>query len=122
MGRSAHDKRTAFSILKAAGYVATPSPTNDPVTRRDALRAFLLRTNGFLINPSCTRLVEALSGAFGYKRLPDGTFSDQALKNNVSHVAESAEYGAIHARLPHANHTRKREKSVVGAVKEFFYG
>lgn len=122
-GRSALDKRTPFSVLKKAGFVAYPAATNDPVQRRDALRAFLLRTNGYLMNSHCTRLDDALSGAFGYKRKPDGTFSDQAEKNEESHVAEAAEYLALAVRYPQArNRAMGKKKQTTAIAPEYYYG
>lgn len=136
-GRSSLDKRTSFQLLRNAKLNAFPSPTNDPVQRRDALRAFLLRNQGFSMNGSCKRLESALAGAFGYKRRPDGSFSDQAEKNKESHVAEACEYLAIAARHPNlltnfsvksntAAEMSGRGRSVLGQLydnaKDYFYG
>lgn len=112
MGRSALDKRTGFQILKEAGYAAVPSPTNDPIIRRDALRHFLLRTNGFRVASTAKRLVDGLAGAFGYRRKPDGSYSEQAIKNNISHTCEAAEYLAILVRIPNAESRLLRGTSV----------
>lgn len=122
MGRSSLDKRTAFTILKTAGFFAFPSPTNDPVTRRDAVRGFLTRTNGFMMNPECKRLEAALGGAFGYKRRPDGTYSDVAEKNNESHVAEALEYLAVAARMPVSKHRKVPDGTVQDRGVTYFYG
>lgn len=119
-GRSAIDKRSSFDVLRQAGLAAMPSPTNDPVVRRDSLRAFMVRTNGFLVNPQCKRLIEGLSGGFGYKRRPDNTFMETAMKNLFSHVCEAAEYLAVFARLPAHNHTQAR--TVAAPQRGYFYG
>ena len=127
--RSAIDKRTAFGVLRSRGFTALPVMTNDPVTRRDALRAFLTRTRGFMSTNRALRVVEGLSGAVGYKRRPDGTFSDVIAKTAFSHTVEALEYAALMYRTPHlmaeAERMYKRvvrPKESKTAVPSFFYG
>ena len=96
--RSQHDKRTSFNVLKSRNLEAYPAVTNNFVARRDAVRAFLLRANGFLVTNSCTRLIEGMGGAYGYKELADGTFDEKADKNNWSHICDAIQYLALYVR------------------------
>lgn len=98
--RSGLDKRTAFQILQAANINATMATTNDFNTRRDAVASFLTRNEGFgIVAKDCPRLLKALEGAYGYKKKPDGTFSDAADKNIYSHVADALQYAAMFCRF-----------------------
>ena len=121
-GRSSLDKRTPFMVLKAKGFTAFPAPTNALVLRRDAMKGFMERVDGLMINPQCERLVEGMSGAFGYKRMPDGTYSNEVIKNVHSHINESAEYLALRVRTPQYGKERLRKANAAQKIKDFFYG
>jgi len=121
-GRSALDKRTPFMVLKAKGFSAVPAPSNALVLRRDAMKGFMERIDGLIVNPQCERLIEGMSGAFGYKRMADGSYSNEVMKNVHSHIAESAEYLAMYVRTPAYSRNQPRAKGTLGKVKEFFYG
>lgn len=93
------DETTPFQILRSMGIPARPCESNDPELRRGALDNVLTRMSdggpSLLIDPSCTVLIRALEGGFGYKRMRSAhgeTFSDQPDKNRYSHVAEACEY------------------------------
>jgi len=97
--RAQTDKNTPFKILKAHGIPARKCHTNDPVLRREALKAGLTRMvdgrPGILLSPKCKMLRKALAGGFCYKRVQiagDERFHDKPDKNRYSHVAEASEY------------------------------
>lgn len=99
-GRSAHDKRTSFTILRSRGIKAFPAFTNDPKIRIATVNYFLGRQDGFLISPHCTHLREAMASGYVFKETKNGSgqYTDVPLKNEWSHIADATEYLSLFAR------------------------
>lgn len=100
-GRSAHDKRTSFDILRSRRIKAYPAFTNDPIQRIGAVNYFLGRDQGFTISPHCTHLREAMSSGYVFKESKNqkGEVLSIPLKNKYSHISDALQYGALYARF-----------------------
>lgn len=97
--RAQTDERTPYDMLRAAGLVARPVSTNDPLLRREAMAGALLRdidgAPGALLSPRCRTLIRGMAGAWRYRRLAvsgEERFADQPEKSRFSHVCEAAQY------------------------------
>lgn len=71
--------------------------SNNPIHRQGATDHFLSRLvdrgmPAYQIDPSCTMLIQALSGKYQYKKTKDGRHSDEVDKNDWSHIAEANQY------------------------------
>lgn len=102
---NARDSQTMLSptdLLQEKGYNAITASTNKFKDRLQACEKILNRRekNSVLISPHLTLLIDALDGAYQYKRLRatglEEIFSTQPLKNKYSHWADSFQYGALH--------------------------
>lgn len=99
------DSSTPFSVLRTIGVQAVPCSTNDPELRRAALSRPLTRLvggkPGIIFSPKMKRLRKALAGGFQYARVAlageTDRFRDVPVKDEHSHVAESAEYALLDA-------------------------
>lgn len=98
-GSSIDHEQTVFTVLRANGINARPCLTNDPVMRREAGRAPMMRMTdgdpGLLVHPRCQKLRKALGGKFQMKRVQTGgdeKYHDKPDKNEYSHIAEAYEY------------------------------
>lgn len=105
LSRNALDKRTAFSVLQSRGFRAFPAITNSFLRRRDAVRYFLTRNDGFAVHHSCKRTIEGFEGGYGYPKLKDGTFGTEPEKNVWSHVQDSLQYACLYARFGNSQDT-----------------
>ena len=99
MARAQTDERTPYDILRASGLPARPTPTNDPLLRREVMAAALSRSidgaPGLLLAPSCRTLARGMAGAWRYRRLlvsGEDRYTDEPEKNRFSHVCEAAQY------------------------------
>lgn len=106
--RSQTDKQTPFDILAAEGIAASPTYTNDPTIRIEAvnrrLRGLAYGKPSFLLSPTCKVLRKALMGGYKFRRLQvsgDERFTDVPDKNMYSHVAESLQYAMLGAGEGH---------------------
>jgi hypothetical protein len=99
-GRSGHDKRTSFGIMRARGIKAFPAFTNDPKLRIATVNWFLGRDQGFVVSPHCIHLREAMSSGYVFKETKNnsGQYTDIPLKNEHSHIADATQYLALFAR------------------------
>jgi hypothetical protein len=99
--RAQTDERSCFDILKAEGFRVLPAHTNSIVARIAAVEKFLSRQveagPGWLIDPSCIELIRAMRGGYRYKVKKTGETDDSPEKNTHSHVADAAQYAALHA-------------------------
>lgn len=108
MGRAQTDETTPFQILRAAGVMARPAPTNDYTMRRESVANCLSRlidgSPGLLLHPDCTVLRKGMAGGYNYKRIQvsgDERYRDVPDKGKYSHVCEAGQYmlmGAGEAR------------------------
>jgi hypothetical protein len=90
-GRNAVDKRSPFMVLAAAGIRCSPTITNEYLPRKEAVEKFLMKRNGLIINPSCTRLRKGFLGGYGYKKV-NGLAKSYPEKNAFSHVHDAFQY------------------------------
>ena len=97
--RAQTDESTPFDILRAAGVIALPAPSNDIALRIDAVDAALTRMvdgqPGYLMDPSCRMLRKAKRGGYHYKRMQvsgQARYDDKPDKNKFSHVSDAEQY------------------------------
>lgn len=98
--RSQVDEKTIAMAVSKRGYVALKASTNDPERRVDAVEALLaLQVDGqagYLIDPSCTHLIDAMEWGYRYKKTTSDLTTPTFEKNHYSHQAESGQYHALH--------------------------
>jgi len=99
MARAQTDERTPYDILRASGLHARPTPTNDPLLRREAVAAALARSidtrPGLVLSPRCRTLISGMAGAWRYRRLlvsGEDRYTETPEKSRFSHVCEAAQY------------------------------
>ena len=97
--RAQTDESTPFDILRAAGIIARPAPSNDIALRIDAVDAALTRMvdgqPGYLMDPCCRTLRKAKRGGYHYKRMQvsgQARYDDKPDKNKFSHVSDAEQY------------------------------
>ncbi len=102
--RAQTDETTPFEILRGAGLVARPAPSNDPVKRIEAVNGLLSRmvdgNSGFLIDrEKCQTLTTGFLGGYHYRRMQvtGERFEERPNKNKFSHVHDALQYLVIGA-------------------------
>lgn len=90
-GRNAIDKRSPFMVLATAGVRCSPTLTNEFLPRKESVEKFLMKRNGLILNPSCTRLRKGFLGGYGYKKV-NGLPKTHPEKNGFSHIHDSLQY------------------------------
>jgi hypothetical protein len=98
--RAQTDEITPFQILSAQGINASPTYTNDPLIRLEAVSATLSRMDfagntGFLVGPKAVMCRKALAGGYKYKRMAvagQERFQDKPDKGRYSHIADALQY------------------------------
>lgn len=98
--KSTHYEETSFDLVKRAGFMAYPAPTNDIDPRLRAVEAFLLgqRDGGpalVIDRGRCPNLVRALSGGYRFARTKAGQRKPTPDKNKFSHIADALQYAAL---------------------------
>lgn len=97
--RSQNDKKSAYDIFVGAGLSCVCAHTNDPLARREAVNYFLLRMEGFALDPSCNMLRKGFISEYHYERVASSLaarFKDQPAKNIFSHVHDGLQYACLH--------------------------
>lgn len=117
-GRAQTDETTPFQILRAAGVMANPAPTNDYTKRRESVAMCLSRLidgqPGLVIHPQCKTLRKGMAGGYNYKRLQvtgEERYRDVPDKGMYSHVCEAGQYMLVGAG--EARTLVKRERSAI---------
>jgi hypothetical protein len=97
--RAQTDETTPFKILRSAGVMAFPAPTNDPVVRIEAVTLCLERMvdgqPGFLLDPGCKVLIAGFESGYHYNKLnlPGAErYGDKPEKNRFSHPHDALQY------------------------------
>jgi hypothetical protein len=89
----------AQQVQMASGIEVRLAQSNDPKLRRGGLAGVLepfpQGQPKILIDPDCSDLIRALAGGFHYRKKDKDRGVDVPVKNQHSHVAESAEYGVL---------------------------
>lgn len=96
----ADSTQTPNKMMRAAGIPVTPTPTNDPVLRREAVAKSMttLVMGGqpaLVLSPRCKMLRKALAGGYRYRRLQvagEERYTDVPDKGRYSHVADAQQY------------------------------
>lgn len=94
--RSGHDAKTAFSILKNAGYRVFPSEQGE--VRRYSVRAALNKNieggPKVRFDRSCVMLIQGFLGGYHYrkKKNAEGLLVDKPHKNKYSHPHDALQY------------------------------
>lgn len=98
--RSQTDERSVIEVLKNEGFTVFPARTNTISARIAAVENILSgQIDGkprHLIDPSCKKLIKALSGGYRYKVRSNGETEDKPEKNFYSHIAEAHQYACLH--------------------------
>lgn len=99
--RSGLNKMTAIGVMRARGIKTYPAITNAFQKRKEAVDWFLSRDGGFVVDPSLTHIIEAMSGGYVWKetKASNGKILEVALKNEYSHIADAVQYLALYARF-----------------------
>lgn len=94
--RSAGDERSAYQIVKKAGFQCVFDQDNSIRTRLDAVDQFLGRNTNqgpaLVIDPRCEKLISGFAHGYQYKVAKNGTKADVPLKNEYSHLMDSVQY------------------------------
>ena len=96
--RAQTDESTPFQILRGAGLVARPAPSNDVSLRLESVSVTLNRMvegqSGFLIDLRCRNLIKGFEGGYQYRRLQVSgeRFDDKPDKNHFSHIHDALQY------------------------------
>lgn len=123
--RSQTDEKTCVDIFKRNNFRRVKfAYSNDPVARVGALDSFLTRLteNGpaFLLDPRVHHLRRALAGGYHYPINTKGDVSPSPKKNLASHIAESAEYGAMYfERGADTQDVEKRVRRMVAQQRNY---
>lgn len=104
--RSSLYEETSFDMLKRAGFMCYPAPTNDIDPRLRSVEYFLMsqRDGGpavLIDRTRCPQLVRALDGGYRYAKTRNGQKKPTPDKNEFSHVADAFQYAclAVHGGL-----------------------
>lgn len=102
MQRSTMYEETSFDLVKRAGFMAYPAPTNDVDKRINAVESYLLaqRDGGpamLIDRQRCPTLVRALSGGYRYAKTRAGVRKPKPDKNQYSHIADALQYACVAA-------------------------
>jgi hypothetical protein len=97
MAKSQVDELTSADVIKAAGFMCMPAPSNRLPPRLNATERFLTESRGgtaaMLINRArCPTLVTALNGGYRFKYNTIGEAQPAPEKNRFSHVADAHQY------------------------------
>ena len=96
--RAQTDESTPFQVLRGAGLVARPVPSNDVSLRLEAVSTPLNRmvdgNAGFLIDPRCKELIKGFEGGYAYRRIQVSgeRYDDRPEKNRFSHIHDALQY------------------------------
>jgi hypothetical protein len=96
--RAQTDESTPFQILRGAGLLARPAPSNDVSLRLESVQSPLNRMiegqSGLLIDPRCRNIIKGFEGGYQYRRLQVSgeRFDDKPEKNHYSHIHDALQY------------------------------
>jgi hypothetical protein len=97
MAKSQLSEFNALDIVKRAGFVGIPAPTNDIAHRLGAVTSYLLRRNGLIMDQTrCPMLTQAMKFQYRYKRKKSGELEDKPEKLHPwSDLADALQYAAL---------------------------
>ena len=122
-GRSSLNKMTAIQLTQSRGITTVPAVTNAFVRRKEAVDWFLGRDNGFVVDPRCTQLIEALSAGYVWKesRNKKGQILDIADKNEHSHIADAVQYMCLYAKFGGGSLTNNKTIGGKKSAKKYLW-
>ena len=123
MGRSGLDKRTSIDVLHSRGLRAQPASTNSIVTRLEAVNFFLGRIDGLVIDASCQRLIDGLTGEYCFELVhgAGSKYKEVPTKAHpVSDVCDALEYACVFARYGRDASPQARRRSGEQVVEKPF--
>jgi len=98
--RSQVDEKTIAQAVMNLGYKVVKACTNDPERRIQAVEGLLSQQidggAGFLIDPKCNHIIEALEWGHRYKRSASGLPTTTVDKTHHSHIGDAVQYLALH--------------------------
>ncbi len=98
--RSQVNEATIAQAVQARGFKVMKASTNDPQKRQEAMEGLLNRQvdgkAGILFDPGCKHLTDGMEWGYRFKRNSSGQSTTQRDKTHHSHLAEAAEYAALH--------------------------
>jgi len=97
MARGSFDEYTSYDVIRAAGFMCMPAPSNKLAPRLNAAERFMTETRGgtaaMLINRTkCPTLVAGLNGSYRFKFNQIGESAAIPEKNRWSHVCDAHQY------------------------------
>jgi hypothetical protein len=117
VARAQTDEKTVYDILKQEGLRAMPAYTNALAARITAVEQFLNRQidggPGFLVDPHCKLLINALRSKYRYKVKTNGEMEDKPEKNAASHYVDALHYLALHADAQQGGKFANRKAQVI---------
>ncbi len=123
--RAQTDESTPFQVLRGAGLVARPAPSNDVSLRLEAVSAPLNRmvdgNAGFLIDPRCKELIKGFEGGYAYRRIQVSgeRYDDRPEKNRFSHIHDALQYLMLGAGEGRQVMNHNAQTSAFNARKDF---
>jgi len=96
--RAQTDESTPFQVLRGAGLMARPAPSNDVSLRIEAVAAPLNRMvdghPGFMIDQRCKETIKGFEGGYQYRRIQVSgeRYDDKPDKNRFSHIHDALQY------------------------------
>jgi hypothetical protein len=100
LGRNPLDKSTPFQTLGKYGLRVLPGFSNSLNTRIDAVKHFLNRRDGLVLDPSCTLLYKGFVSKYVFERVKgsNGHYKSTPAKDDYSHVHDGLQYAAMYYR------------------------
>ena len=115
VGDPHNDKSSLASLdtyqqMKQQGYEVKRAFSNKYAWRLRAVEYYLNRMEGFMVDPTCTMLIEGFAGGYRYKKEAEGELNKRPdpAKNDFSHPHDALQYAA----LEHYRAQQRREKMV----------
>lgn len=96
--RAQTDESTPFQVLRGAGLMARPAPSNDVSLRLESVSSTLTRMiegqPGFLVDRRCKELIKGFEGGYQYRRIQVSgeRYDDRPDKNRFSHIHDALQY------------------------------
>jgi hypothetical protein len=97
LSKSNFDERTSYDVIRSAGFMAIPAPSNRLPPRLNAAEKFMMETRGgtasMLVDKGrCPTLVTGLNGGYRFKYNQILESSPTPEKNRYSHVCDAHQY------------------------------
>lgn len=98
--RNSKTGTTPLQDLQRMRIRAIKAPSNDPVLRINAVKHFLSRRNGIVIDPRMTWLINGFKGGYSFSHIAGtrGRYKEVPDKNKFSHPHDALQYLCLHLR------------------------